>query len=109
LRSRPPIGLIVEADEPVLFFSTIKAAETYMEPIDVRDGVYKAAYDVRGNSFAIDVVDDHVVICPNTDTRCSKERLRELLINFLSELDVVQYDEESLEELLEKCRPYVVE
>ena len=38
-----PIALIVKADEPALFFSSIRNAENYLEAIDVENKVYPAA------------------------------------------------------------------
>lgn len=43
------VRLIVAADEPPLFFSSVDAAEQYLEAIDVEDGVYPAAYGRRAS------------------------------------------------------------
>ncbi|MBN8553354.1 MAG: hypothetical protein J0L52_10720 [Caulobacterales bacterium] len=47
------IALIVIADDGLAVFSSIGAAETYMEAVDVEDGVYSGAYDSDGRLYSI--------------------------------------------------------
>lgn len=76
-----PIQLIVAADEPALLFSSVKAAEGYLEAVDVRNGVYTAAYGPAGEPFSITAVGDHVVIRQSTD-----EPLPNQLVQLLQKL-----------------------
>lgn len=56
------VKLIVAADEPALMFSSIQNAESYLEAIDVLDGVYRAAFGPAGERFNIEAAGDRVVI-----------------------------------------------
>jgi hypothetical protein len=56
------IKLIVAADEPALFYTSIEAAETDLEWIDVEDGVYPIAYDPDGNVYRLRTEGQRVVI-----------------------------------------------
>jgi hypothetical protein len=58
----PTIELIVEADEPALFFSSRSRAEAYLEAIDVRDGVYPVAYGPDGRLFQLEAIGNRVSI-----------------------------------------------
>jgi hypothetical protein len=48
------IALIVAADEPALFVSSIERAEQALEAIDVEDGVYTAAFGPGGEVYDIE-------------------------------------------------------
>src|SRR5688572_15884773 len=52
-RITPPI--IIVADDGLNVFPSVRAAEGYMEAIDVADGVYSAAYDAEGHCLAISI------------------------------------------------------
>jgi hypothetical protein len=56
------IKLIVAADEPALFYSSVDAATTHLEWIDVEDGVYPIAYDPDGNIYRLRTEGQRVVI-----------------------------------------------
>ena len=56
------IALIVAADEPALFFSSVNAAERYLEWIDVKDGVYSIAYDPDGSIYRLRHDGNRVII-----------------------------------------------
>ena len=55
--------LFIEADEPLLIFSSVEMAEQYLEANDVRDGVYKRAFGSAGEIFSVRAVGENVVIC----------------------------------------------
>jgi hypothetical protein len=38
-----------------MLFQDVASAESYMEPVDVKRGEYKAAYDANGRAFDIAV------------------------------------------------------
>ncbi len=59
-----PVALIVAADEPALFFSSVEAAEDYLEAVDVRNGVYPAAYGPGGERFEVETVGEDVKVRP---------------------------------------------
>jgi len=63
--SMKPIELIIAADEPALFFSSIKSAEGYLEATDVEDGIYTAAFGPNGESYQINAKENRVVITPS--------------------------------------------
>lgn len=81
---RTSIELIVAADEPALFFSSVSAAEGYLEAVDVRDGVYTAAYGPNGEPFSIGVEGDRVIIRPSAG-EAQPRQLIELLKSLLAE------------------------
>jgi len=70
--------LFIEADEPLLVFSSVEMAEQHLEPIDVRSGVYKRAFGPAGEPFSIRAEDATVVIRA-IDQPADPEGLRELL------------------------------
>jgi len=39
------VGLIVASDDGCAVFTSVEAAEGYLEAVDVEDGVYPAGYD----------------------------------------------------------------
>ena len=57
--------IFVEADEPLLVFPSIEAAESYLEAVDVRAGVYPRAYGELGEVYDITARDGLVVIQPS--------------------------------------------
>ena len=61
-RDAQRVKLIVAADEPALMFSSIENAETYLEAIDVRGGVYGAAFGPAGERFSVAVLGERVAI-----------------------------------------------
>jgi hypothetical protein len=56
------IKLIVAADEPALFYSSIDVAERALEWIDVENGVYPIAYDPDGNIYRLRHENRRVII-----------------------------------------------
>ena len=59
------IQLIVAADEPALFFTSIEAAQRKLEWIDVKAGVYPIAYDPQGNVYRLRYEGQHVIVEPD--------------------------------------------
>ena len=54
--------LFIEADEPLLVFSSIEMAEQNLEAIDVRNGVYTRAFGQAGELFSIETEGENVII-----------------------------------------------
>lgn len=77
------IALIVEADEPALFFSSVIGAEGYLEAIDVSDGVYPVAYGPDGQVFRLEAIGDGVRVHAVEGLK-APEDLRALLLRYLS-------------------------
>lgn len=44
----PSGALFVAADEPLLIYPSVAAAESHLEAVDVEDGVYPSAYGPNG-------------------------------------------------------------
>lgn len=78
----PPEALFVAADEPLLVYPSIAAAERHLEAIDVRNNVYPAAYGANGEPYRIDLDDNHVVIKRIGETNRPDE-LKLLLLRYL--------------------------
>jgi len=73
------IKLIVAADEPALFYSSIEAAQTNLEWIDVDDDVYPIAYDPDGNIYRLRTDGQRVVIERDTKSPPDPHGLNALL------------------------------
>ena len=99
--------LIVEADEPAILFSSVSRAESYMEPIDVRNGVYTAAFGPQGESYSFSTDGDQVMVLLDESVPHNPERLKQILIRFLNAVHVTADQRESLEEILAKCARFV--
>lgn len=97
------IALIVKADEPALFFSSVSGAEGYLEAADVSEGIYPVAYGPDGQVFQLEAVGDRVRINSIEGSK-SPDELRTLLLRYLSA--VKQGDikgTEPLSSLLARC------
>lgn len=102
------IALIVEADEPTLFFSSVSGAEAYLEAIDVSDGVYPVAYGPDGQVFQLEVIGDRLRINAVEGSKAPDD-LRVLLLRYLSV--VKQHDvkmTDPLSALLARCEAAVI-
>jgi DNA polymerase III delta prime subunit len=95
----------------VLIFETVKAAEAYIEPIDIRNKEY-TIYDSAGRLLRgrIKKVKWHEEVeLEEAEVEPShQEELRAVLINFLKAVSVTKQnrDDYSLEEVLEATLPY---
>lgn len=78
----PEAALFVAADEPLLVFPSAKAAEGYLEPVDVENGVYPAAYGPGGEPCRIGCRGAEVVI-ERTGEPNRPDDLRVLLVRYL--------------------------
>jgi len=58
------IAIIIAADEPALVFASLAQAERALEPVDVTEGVYPAAYGPGGEPYAITTDGISVRIAP---------------------------------------------
>ncbi len=102
------IALIVEADEPALFFASVSGAEAYLEAIDVSDGVYPVAYGPDGQVFQLEAIGDRVRINSAEGSKAPDD-LRALLLRYLAvakQYDVKSTD--SLSALLTRCEAAVI-
>jgi len=62
MASKTKIELVVAADEPALFYSSVQQAEMDLEAVDVRDGVFPIAYGPDGQIFKLEAIGDRVRI-----------------------------------------------
>jgi hypothetical protein len=74
--------LFVAADEPLLIYPSVAAAERDLEAIDVEDGVYPVAYGPNGEPFRIRSEGNRVIIEPTGEPNRPDE-LRRLLVRYL--------------------------
>jgi len=103
------VFLVIEADEPALLFSSVKAAENYLEVTDVRQGTYGRVFGRGGERFKLLIVGDNVRIVPDLESQRLPNDLRDVLYTFLSTLDVGVSEQFNLDELLDKCDRFVDE
>lgn len=101
------VEFIIEADEPALFFADKRTAEHYLEAVDVETGVYPIAFDRRGLVYEVTPFDNRAELIPNSAGIYDVPRLKDLLRSFLVAAKVELSSSDSLEELLEKCAPYM--
>jgi hypothetical protein len=80
--------LFIEADEPLLVFSSVEMAEQHLEALDVRDGVYTRAFGQAGELFSIEAEDEGVVIRA-IEQPADPDSLRELLRRSLQKVGEV--------------------
>jgi hypothetical protein len=78
----PPGALFVAADEPLLVYPSVAAAERDLEAIDVENGVYPAAYGPNGEPFRIESQGNRVIIEPTGEPNRPDE-LGLLLLTYL--------------------------
>ena len=97
----PEGALFVAADEPLLVFPSVKAAERWIEPIDVENGVYPAAYGPRGEFYRIESVRKRVIIEPTGEPN-RPEDLRVLLLRSLHSSGQTFEDDAPIEELVQQ-------
>ena len=101
--SMTKIALIVAADEPALFFASVRDAELSLEAIDVKNGVYSAAFGPKGEPYAIST-DGKRVFIRKAGEPPQPEALKALILRFLYTDEDPSY-ESSLTSLLERCPP----
>jgi hypothetical protein len=77
--------LFIEADEPLLVFSSVEMAEEYLEAVDARAGVYKRAFGPTGELFSIETEGESVLIRA-LEQPADPESLCELLRRSLDEV-----------------------
>ena len=75
--------IVAEANGPAGFYSSIKAAEDYLEWIDVENGEYSAAYDPDGNVYRLRHDGKNVIIERDGD-QCDPAALNALLRKFIA-------------------------
>jgi hypothetical protein len=81
----PPGALFVAADEPLLIYPSVAAAESHLEAIDVEDGVYSAAYGPNGEPYRVESEGNRVII-ERTGEPNKPDELRALILGYLEAL-----------------------
>ena len=100
----PQVKLIVAADEPAIFFASVQDAESWMEAIDVEDGVYSAAFGPNGEPYAI-TTDGTWVHIEETGEAPQLEALKALLLRYFNAIGETPSTNLELPALLERCSP----
>ena len=99
------IGLILAADEPAIFYSSVETAEQWMEPIDVLNGTYKAAYGPAGEPYQIEADDKGVFLTRIADEPNRPDELKALLLRYFDAIGERVDPDEDLVVMLARCRP----
>jgi hypothetical protein len=97
-----PIKLIVAADEPAIFFASVEDAERWMEPVDVDNGVYTAAFGSAGEPHTI-ATDGTSVAIRQTGDAPQPEALRAIILRYLAATGETVSDDIGLPALLDRC------
>lgn len=104
MASKTKIELVVAADEPALFYSSVQQAEMDLEAVDVRDGVFPIAYGPDGQIFKLEAIGDRVRITQAERVAPKPDNLRSLLLRYLSATGLDEISEsEPLGSLLARC------
>ena len=74
------VALFVQADEPLLIFSSIGEAERYLEAVDVKDGVYPAVFGPLGEPYSI-TANEGCVLIEATGESNKPNTLKRLLLH----------------------------
>lgn len=82
----PAGALFVAADEPLLVYPSVAAAERHLEASDVENGVYSAAYGPNGEPYRI-ASESNSVIIDSTGEPSRPDELRLLLLRYLEATD----------------------
>lgn len=98
------VKLIVTADEPALLFASIQDAERKMEPIDVAEGLYSAAFGPKGEPYTIRT-DGMRVYIEETGTAPQVEALKAVLLHYFNAIGETPNSDLDLAALLERCSP----
>lgn len=101
------IKLIVAADEPALFFTSVDAAERYLEIIDVQDGIYTAAYGPEGQCYQLGTRDNRVIITADFNRPGDAAALKMLLVRYLTAANIPASEADSLNVLIKRCERYI--
>jgi hypothetical protein len=75
-----------------------------VEPIDIKDGVYHAAFGPAGEVHTISTDGESVVI-RQADDAAQPEALRALLLRYFADMGEPTSDSISLPALLDRCSP----
>lgn len=100
----PQVKLIVAADEPAIFFASLQDAESWMEAMDVEDGVYSAAFGPNGEPYTVSTDGTRVNI-EETGEAPQPEALKALLLKYFDALGEKPSADLELAALLERCSP----
>jgi len=84
--------IIVDAKSEILLFDTIETAEGYLEPIDVQNYEYDAAYDSEGRLLSITVSGKHTQIALTEEKPEHAIELERKLRDFLQRTDDIPSD-----------------
>ena len=94
------LPIIADNFGDVLVFESVEKAETYMEPVDIRNGEY-VIYDAEGYLLKPSIVKvskwrERVVLSRDKDNQHDGLRLKNTLIQFLSQVAVADQPLEQL-------------
>lgn len=102
--------IVIDDHGDLSFFSSVAAAELYLEAIDVENKEYKA-YDGRGRVLRLTTTRKgrNEVVKIEPTSRFQVEHLRTQLANFLGNLSETFEKDESLEELIKRSHRLIDE
>ncbi len=95
----PEGALFVAADEPLLVFPSVAAAEQFLEAEDVKNGVYPAAYGPAGEPYSVGSEGKNVVI-QRTGEPKRPDEFKVLLLQYLESSDHIADAEVSVDQLV---------
>ena len=99
--------IIVDEHGTAMIFESLKDAELYLEPIDVRNGEY-LAFDSDGRSLKLIPTTPEITIESDELEPQHQDHVRDLLIRLLSYagVDSEVLKKKSLQDLVEACLPF---
>ena len=97
----PDGALFVAADEPLLVFPSVRAAERFIEAVDVENGIYPAAYGPNGEPYRVGSARKRVIIEPTGEPN-RPEDLRVLLLGYLQSRGQTSEEDAPTSELVQQ-------
>jgi hypothetical protein len=103
----PAHPIVINEHGDVTLFATVRHAEQYLEPIDVKNNEY-VGYDALGRKLCFSTTHRHVTITLADDPTIYHGELEDLLRTFLGAVrhPAATNPALTLAELLQQCQPY---
>ncbi len=96
------VKLIVEEGGWPLFFSSVEAAQIFLEAIDVDNGEYPRAWGSKGEPYRLTSQDGAVLVVEDESRSKCPTELEDFLRRYLGEKAA---ESDDLRALLRKCEP----
>lgn len=101
-----PVGLIVATDTSAMMFSSVSAAEGYLEGIDVKNGEYPKGYGPDGQPYDL-LADGNEVIIVRSKAEPDIDVVKKLVEKFLIARGIEFSSDTNFNDMLQLVEPFV--